>query len=224
MENEPPVAKAPVATLVSGVRASLTGVPLHLAWAAGDRPVADRRLRDRRGRDRPGARSVANDGRIDPQRDPDDPVRDEPRLRDARHGRARQRRGVGDSAAGARLGGRGVGHRRDAELRAGRATARRRRSADVSSTPTGPGSWVRYRFTGAGIAIAGRKGPNRGRAEIRIDGVRVATVNAYSKTLGSRWVLFARAVDPARSHTVEVRVIGTAGHPRFDVDAFLILR
>jgi signal recognition particle GTPase len=53
--------------------------------------------------------------------------------------------------------------------------------------------------------------------------VRVATVDAYSKSLKSRILLAARAVDPARTHTIEVRVVGTAGRPRFDVDAFIVL-
>ena len=86
------------------------------------------------------------------------------------------------------------------------------------------GAWMRYSFTGSAIALVGRKGPNRGRAEIRIDGVLVATVSARAKSASGRWLLFSRAVDPRRSHTIEVRVLGTAGHPRFDVDAFLVLK
>jgi hypothetical protein len=82
---------------------------------------------------------------------------------------------------------------------------------------------MRYTFRGAAIALVGRTGPNRGKAEIRIDGVRVATIDAYSRTLRSRMLLLARAVDPSRTHTIEVRVLGTAGRPRFDVDAFLVL-
>jgi hypothetical protein len=89
---------------------------------------------------------------------------------------------------------------------------------------TRAGAIVRYSFTGNGIALVGAKGPTRGMAEIRLDGVLVGRVNAYSRLSGSRWLLQAMAVDPARPHTIEVRVLGTAGHPRFDVDAFLVLR
>jgi hypothetical protein len=52
----------------------------------------------------------------------------------------------------------------------------------------------------------------------------VATISAYSSRPGSRWVLYAASVDPARTHTIEIRVAGTAGRPRFDVDAFLVMR
>ena len=83
---------------------------------------------------------------------------------------------------------------------------------------------MRYSFTGSAIAVVGRKGPTRGRAEIRIDGVLVATVSAWATSTSGRWLLFSRAVDPSRPHTIEVRVLGTAGRPRFDVDAFLVLR
>jgi hypothetical protein len=57
-----------------------------------------------------------------------------------------------------------------------------------------------------------------------LDGIRVATVSEYSKASGSRYMLYAATVDPAFPHTIEVRVLGTAGHPRFDVDAFLVLQ
>jgi hypothetical protein len=83
---------------------------------------------------------------------------------------------------------------------------------------------MRHTFTGRGIALVGPKGPARGRAEVWLDGILVATISESSKASGSRWLLYARAVDPAVPHTIEVRVLGTAGPPRFDVDAFLVLR
>ncbi len=49
-------------------------------------------------------------------------------------------------------------------------------------------------------------------------------VSASTATAGSRWVLYAMAVDPTLQHTIELRVLETPGHPRFDVDAFLVLR
>ena len=86
------------------------------------------------------------------------------------------------------------------------------------------GAWVRITFSGAGIALVGPKGPTRGSAEIWLDGVKVRTVSANAAASGTLWLLDALAVDPSRSHTLEVRVRGTVGHPRFDIDAFLVLR
>jgi CSLREA domain-containing protein len=83
-------------------------------------------------------------------------------------------------------------------------------------------------FTGRNVAWVAPKGPNRGRAEVWLDGTRVATVDLYSRTAQARRVVFARAVDPSRSHTLEVRVLGTKNASstgrRVDIDAFVVLR
>ena len=86
------------------------------------------------------------------------------------------------------------------------------------------GAWVRVTFTGRAIAVVGPMGPTRGSAQVRLDGGVVGTFSARASVAGSRWILDAIAVDPARSHTLEVRVLGTPGRPRLDVDAFLVLR
>ncbi len=93
-----------------------------------------------------------------------------------------------------------------------------------ATSATRAGAWMRHSFTGRGIALVGPKGQGRGRAEIRLDGVLVSTIETRAATSGSRWLLYAAAVDPTVPHTIEVRVLGTAGRPRIDVDAFLVLR
>ena len=48
-------------------------------------------------------------------------------------------------------------------------------------------------------------------------------LNAYAATNAPRRVLFSRAVTPG-THVVRVVALGTAGHPRIDLDAFLLVR
>jgi subtilisin len=223
VENEPPVAEAPVASLTGGVRASLTGVPLRLAWAAAADQSAIVRYEIGEGATSFALQSVARTGGSTRSA-----TRTIPFATSRAHAiRATDAPGnvgawaaapprrvsvVQETGSGVTRSSGWTGYRSSAAL-GGRFVY-----ADRA------GSWVRFSFKGSGVALVGRKGPSRGRAEIRVDGVRVATVDAHARSLGTRWVLFARAVDPARTHTVEVRVLGTAGHPRFDVDAFLVLR
>jgi len=53
---------------------------------------------------------------------------------------------------------------------------------------------------------------------VYLDGVKVATVDIYSsRTLVQRIVFAADDLDPTVQHTLVVRGLGTAGHPRVDV-------
>jgi hypothetical protein len=85
------------------------------------------------------------------------------------------------------------------------------------------GDWVRITFRGSAIALVGPKGPTRGSAEIRLDGVKVRNVSAYSRTSATLRLLHASTTSPGGWHTLEVRVLATPGHPRFDIDGFIIL-
>ena len=89
---------------------------------------------------------------------------------------------------------------------------------------TRAGALVRHTFRGRAIALVGPRSLARGSAEVWLDGARVATVSQYARASAGRMVLYAANVDPLVPHTIEVRILGTAGHPRFDVDAFLVLR
>jgi hypothetical protein len=89
---------------------------------------------------------------------------------------------------------------------------------------TKAGALVRYTFTGRAIALVGPRSLARGSAEVWLDGVRVATVSEHARASAARMILFSASVDPLVPHTIDVRVLATAGHPRFDVDAFLVLR
>ena len=69
---------------------------------------------------------------------------------------------------------------------------------------------------------------NRGKAEVYLDGVKVATVDLYASSGQSRKVVFRRGgLDPSTTHTLEVRALGTknaaSSGTRVDVDAFVVL-
>ncbi len=70
---------------------------------------------------------------------------------------------------------------------------------------------------------------NRGKAEVWLDGVRVATVDLYASRFGARRTVFARnGLSTSAPHTLEVRVLGakntSSTGTRIDADAFVVLR
>ena len=84
-------------------------------------------------------------------------------------------------------------------------------------------------FTGSDVAWVAPTNSNRGKADVYLDGTRVATVDLYSASGQTRKVVFSRAgLDPSVSHTLEVRALGTKNAAskgkRVDVDAFVVLR
>jgi subtilisin family serine protease len=223
VENEPPVSRAPVASLRSGTRASLSSVPLRLAWS----PAADQSpiVRYQLGETAPGGTPKAV-------------LTTSPTTRTATRMipfSTSRSYAVRATDLPGNVGAWAVAAPVQVRVVSESSTAVRRSSSWLRYSATDAlggrflyadraGAWMKYTFTGSGIAVVGRRGPTRGKAEIRIDGVLVRTVSAYASTQSGRWLLFAAAVDPSRSHTIEVRVLGTRGHPRFDVDAFLVLR
>jgi hypothetical protein len=74
-----------------------------------------------------------------------------------------------------------------------------------------------------------QRGPDRGRAEVRLDGQLVETVDLYNASAQPRRVAYSAAsLDPSVEHTLEVRVLGTkraaSTGTRVDADAFVALR
>lgn len=92
------------------------------------------------------------------------------------------------------------------------------------SYATQNGATARFSFTGKDVAWAGSKGPDRGRAEVYVDGAYLKTVELHAQTASTRQVLYARSWPVPGAHTLEIKVLGTAGRPRVDVDAFITLR
>jgi hypothetical protein len=57
-----------------------------------------------------------------------------------------------------------------------------------------------------------------------VDGRVVATVSLNTPANAFRRLVFARSWGRSGTHTIRIVVLGTAGHPRIDLDAFVIVR
>ena len=85
------------------------------------------------------------------------------------------------------------------------------------------GASATFSFTGSSVAWVSYLGPSRGSANVYVDGVFKKTVSLYATTNQPKRVVYAYYWGSNASHTLKVVVVGTAGHPRVDVDAFVRL-
>jgi hypothetical protein len=79
-------------------------------------------------------------------------------------------------------------------------------------------------FSGRAIAWVTTLRPTSGAARVYVDGVLVATIDTTSTTTTYRQIVFSKAWSGYASHTIKIVVVGTAGRPRVDLDAFELLR
>lgn len=84
------------------------------------------------------------------------------------------------------------------------------------------GASARIRFTGQQIAWVSAVGPTRGEARIYVDGAYERTVDLRSAAVAARRIIVVRSWAASGPHVLEIRVVGTPGRPRVDVDAFLV--
>ncbi len=85
------------------------------------------------------------------------------------------------------------------------------------------GARATFSFSGKQVAWIAVRGPARGSARVAIDGSRVGLVGLHSSTVRFRKAVFVSAWMASGSHRISIRVSGTAGHPRVDVDGFAIV-
>jgi hypothetical protein len=89
------------------------------------------------------------------------------------------------------------------------------------------GKSAKFTFTGRNVTWIAAKG-DKGRADVLIDGVKVATVDLFSTTAATHVVVFARNGLSLGTHTIQVNVLGTknaaATSSRIDIDAFGTLK
>jgi hypothetical protein len=85
------------------------------------------------------------------------------------------------------------------------------------------GASATYAFTGASVGWVAYHGPNRGSAAVYVDGVYRATINLYSASYYSKQIVYAINWGANGTHTIKIVDLGTAGHPRVDIDAFVRL-
>ncbi|HUP83302.1 MAG TPA: M4 family metallopeptidase, partial [Candidatus Limnocylindria bacterium] len=78
-------------------------------------------------------------------------------------------------------------------------------------------------FTGTDVVWISQRGPRRGVANVFIDGVKTH-VDLYNATaLYERRVVFIATGLSTGQHTIKIKVKGTSGRPRVDVDGILVL-
>jgi hypothetical protein len=81
-----------------------------------------------------------------------------------------------------------------------------------------------YQFTGRAVAFVTTRASSRGSVRIYVDGTLASTVSLQSSSTSYRYVAWQKAWTSAGTHSIKLVVVGTAGHPRVDVDAFAILK
>ena len=104
------------------------------------------------------------------------------------------------------------------------ATADRWASGGSTSYTTQRGSNVRLTMRARQLAIVGPVARNRGSAAVYVNGVYQGTISFFSRVAASRRVVWTRTFPTDAVRTIEVRALGTAGHPRVDIDAILVAR
>jgi len=89
------------------------------------------------------------------------------------------------------------------------------------------GAKARFQFNGSHVSWTTTKGPDRGKAEVWIDGTRRASLDLFAPNL-TRTVAFVNNGLTSGTHTLEIRVLGTkrtaSNGTKVDVDVFSTLR
>ena len=79
------------------------------------------------------------------------------------------------------------------------------------------------RFTGRGIAWIASESRSRGKASVYVDGNYVGTVDLGRSSTLHRSIVFTRTWATSGEHKLRIKVQGTKGRHRVDVDAFVIV-
>jgi hypothetical protein len=83
-------------------------------------------------------------------------------------------------------------------------------------------------FSGSSVAFVTTRGPDRGKAEIWLDGVKIKTIDLYAASQGTRRIVYVRNNLAVGEHTLQIRVVGAksgaSSGTRVDIDAFVVLR
>jgi hypothetical protein len=92
----------------------------------------------------------------------------------------------------------------------------------TAKSSSAKGSTASFTFTGKSIAWVGLKAATRGKAYVYINGVLKATVNLYSATTLRQRIVWSANYASSATRTITIKVLGTAGRPRVDIDGFIV--
>ena len=105
----------------------------------------------------------------------------------------------------------------------------------ISNSSSYSGGSVRYASTAGksvtftatnarSIGFVTTKTASRGSFKVYVDGVYRGKISAYSSTAKFRQLVYQFSWATPGTHKIKIYVVGTAGHPRVDIDAFVVLR
>lgn len=97
-------------------------------------------------------------------------------------------------------------------------------SGDTVKYATAAGASATYTFTGRSVAWVTTRAARSGSAKIYVDGVLEKTMSLNLSSYVYRYVAFQKSWTSSGAHSIKIVVVGTSGHPRIDIDAFLVLR
>jgi len=87
---------------------------------------------------------------------------------------------------------------------------------------TAKGKTATLSYTGIQAAWVSTKGPTRGSAATQRDSQPKVTIDTFASAPKTAWVVHV-VTGPSGSHKLAITVLGTSGHPRVDIDAFIVL-
>jgi hypothetical protein len=220
LDTVPPSVSAPQVQLVVGDQLGTSSVPIHVSWSATDASgISSYRLQQKR-----------NSGSWKTISLPSPTTTEVTLLRPPGYTyryRVRATDGVGNTSANV------VGPATKLLLKQEKSTAISYAGTWKRVSVTGAyGGYVKYAtsssararftFTGRFVGWVAPRASNRGVADVYIDGVYVSSVDLYSPTETQRRVVFSASWSVSGSHSIEIRVNGTADRPRIDIDCFAV--
>jgi hypothetical protein len=88
---------------------------------------------------------------------------------------------------------------------------------------TAAGKTATFTFTGIQVAWMSTQGPTRGSATVKLDSGTASTINTDTTSPHTAEIVDVATAAANASHKLVITVLGTSGHPRIDVDAFVVL-
>ena len=89
---------------------------------------------------------------------------------------------------------------------------------------TAAGATASLTLSGRAVGLVSTLCAACGAVRVFVDGVLAATVNTNAASTTYRQVVFSKGWSSYASHTIRLVVVGTAGTPRVNLDAFEIIR
>jgi subtilisin family serine protease len=84
------------------------------------------------------------------------------------------------------------------------------------------GAFATLTFTGSRVAWVGPRSRKGGKVKVYVDGTYVTTVSQKASALHSRQVLYSRSFAASGTHTLKLVNLASDGHPRAEIDAFIV--